>query len=247
MNDDRFAGDTLPPNSEPIEVRVNELRRIFNAMDGSPFRERDLDPDAEAFIVGWAREAPRGSRLALLVKLNRAPGPADEAAALRDAIHDFFSHRARASRARLRQLLRIGEISLLVGVAFLAMALGIGDLIARAMKGQRLGELLREGVVIIGWVAMWRPVEIFLYGWWPIRAEARLYVRLSQMPVRIAYKEDAAPEGWRGDWPTVSSSQTVQQLGPPLHEPGLTGAALERGPVAAAALDENRDSGPPKG
>jgi len=38
---------------------------------------------------------------------------------------------------------------------------------------------------IAGWVAMWRPMELFLYGWWPIRGEARLYDRLAVMPVRI--------------------------------------------------------------
>ncbi|HTO48639.1 MAG TPA: hypothetical protein VML91_13455 [Burkholderiales bacterium] len=34
-------------------------------------------------------------------------------------------------------------------------------------------------------VALWRPLEIFLYDWWPILAEARRYDRLSAMPVRI--------------------------------------------------------------
>ena len=32
---------------------------------------------------------------------------------------------------------------------------------------------------------MWRPIEIFLYEWWPIRAEARLFDRLSAMTVRV--------------------------------------------------------------
>ena len=41
-----------------IEVRVAELRQLFNAIDPSPFRERDLDPRAETFIVDWARELP---------------------------------------------------------------------------------------------------------------------------------------------------------------------------------------------
>ena len=48
-----------------------------------------------------------------------------------------------------------------------------------------LGSLVRESIVIGAWVALWRPLEIFLYDWWPIRAEARLYDRLSAMPVRI--------------------------------------------------------------
>jgi hypothetical protein len=41
--------------------------------------------------------------------------------------------------------------------------------------------------VIGGWVAMWRPLEIFLYDWWPIVAERKLFDRLSTMPVRITF------------------------------------------------------------
>ncbi len=123
--------------------RVAEFRQLFNAIDASPARERDLDPDADDFIVGWAREAPRGAELALLVELERAPGRADESAALRDTIHEFFMHGAQVTRSRLRQLLSIGRSSLLVGLVFLATAVGLGSPIASAMKGQRLGELLR--------------------------------------------------------------------------------------------------------
>lgn len=110
---------------------------------------------------------------------------------------------------------------------------------------QHFGELLRQGLVICGWVAMWRPLEIFLYGWWPIRREARLYDRLSIMPVRIAYSGTAEPEAWRRDWPAMPPAQTPQQKLPP-HAASLPGveekAALassvpERGPIASATID----------
>ena len=48
------AGDAIATDSRIIEVRVAELRQLFNAIDPSPFRERDLDPNAEQFIVDWA-------------------------------------------------------------------------------------------------------------------------------------------------------------------------------------------------
>ena len=229
------TGDPLPPNCELIEVRVGELQQLFNAMDASPFRERDLDPDAEEFIASWAREAPRGASLALLVDVNRAPGLSDEPAALRDTVHEFFTHRAQVSRTRLRELLRIGRTSLVVGTVFLAAALGLGDLVASAMKGQRLGELLREGLVICGWVAMWRPLEIFLYGWWPIRRQALLYDRLGAMPVRIAYNKEADLGSWRRDWPAVPPVRTTPQKSRQ-RPPGAI-AVPERGPVATAAMD----------
>lgn len=252
------AGDSIPPDCEVIEVRVAELKQLFNAMDASTFRERDLDPDAEAFIVGWAREAPRGSTLALLVGLDRAPGLPDEPAALRDAVHEFFTHRAQATRSRLRQLLSIGRISLVVGLSFLVVAVTLGDFVSSAMKGERLGELLREGLVICGWVAMWRPLEILLYGWWPIRTEARLYDRLSAMPVRIAYKGTAEPGAWRRDWPAVPPAQTTPQK-LPQHASSRRGGnekpagALtvpERGPIASTidttASERESHAGSPK-
>jgi hypothetical protein len=34
---------------------------------------------------------------------------------------------------------------------------------------------------------MWRPLEVFLYDWWPIRADIRLFDRLANMPVRLSY------------------------------------------------------------
>jgi len=31
------------------------------------------------------------------------------------------------------------------------------------------GEIVAEGLLILGWVAMWRPMETLLYDWWPVR------------------------------------------------------------------------------
>src|SRR6185436_19737102 len=58
-----------------------------------------------------------------------------------------------------------------------------------------------------GWVAMWRPLEVFLYDWWPIRADARLLQRLSTMPVRIEYNENAPADAWQSDWPEVAPAE----------------------------------------
>ena len=41
-----------------IELSVQEVAQLFESLDPYPFREKDLDKDAEEFIVGWARELP---------------------------------------------------------------------------------------------------------------------------------------------------------------------------------------------
>jgi len=198
------AGDPLPPKCVVIKVHVAELKQLFNSIDPSPFRNKDLDPKAEEFIIGWAKEIPRDVPLGLEVDLDRPAGLPDEAAVLRDAIHEFFLQRAHAFRLRLRELFRTGRTSLVIGLVALAVAVALGDFLASLLKGNRIGEILRESLTIGGWVSMWRPLEVFLYDWWPIRNEARLSDRLAAMPVRIRYMNTAPPDSWKGDWPVVT-------------------------------------------
>src|SRR6185295_17900313 len=94
--------------------------------------------------------------------------------------------RSEMSSQRLRELLRVGRTSLIIGSIFLATCLVIGDWVTRAFPDRNVAKIVSESLTIGGWVAMWRPLEIFLYSWWPILRERRLLERLSQMPVRIA-------------------------------------------------------------
>ena len=197
------AGDAIPDKCKVIEVHVGELKQLFNAIDPSPFRDKDLDPRAEEFIVGWSKDLPSDAPLALLVYLDRPAGLPDEATLLKDAVQKFFAQRALATRQRLRQLFRIGRTSLIIGVAFLTVSIAVSNFVAHRLRGSSLADVVRESLLIGGWVAMWRPLEVFLYDWWPIRNEARNFDRLAAMPVRIGYKSDAASEAWRWDWPAV--------------------------------------------
>jgi hypothetical protein len=178
-------GDATSPGRVRIEVQVGELKQLFNSMDPAPFRERDLDPKAEAFIVEWARELRRDAPLALVVRVSReAPSP-DDVGALRQAIREYFTHSAAATRAQLRKLFRTGRWTLLIGLAFVAAANLIGDVVADLVGRYQYGRFVHESIVIGAWVALWRPMEIFLYEWWPILGEARLYDRLSAMDVEV--------------------------------------------------------------
>src|SRR5262245_33056238 len=197
------AGDPVRSPCELIEVHVAELKQLFNAIDPSPFRQRDLDPAAEEFIVDWAKEAATSARLGLAVYVDRGAGLPNESAELREAIHEFFRHRAELSRHRLRELFRRGRTSLVIGLSALGVSLAAGNLVG-GLVSTHLASLLKEGLLIGGWVAMWRPIEIFLYDWWPIRAEAALADRLSTMPVRVSYGEDGSTDARRRDWPAAS-------------------------------------------
>ena len=152
-------------------------------MDPSPFHERDLDDDAEEFIVGWAQEFPRCDRVSLIVHVNQLPAHEDAQHLLETAVHNYFAYRAKLNGFEFRHLLKQGRTSLVIGLAFLTACV----LTSQLLRGQAgtLPIVLREGLIIAGWVAMWRPMEIFLYEWWPLLHKGHLYEKLSRMHVEV--------------------------------------------------------------
>lgn len=175
----------FPPGCALIEIHLGELQQLFNSLDPTPFRERDLDPKAEEFIVDWARERHGDQPLGLLVHVDREDVPTDSVATVQDAVREYFRGRAEVSRRRLRLLFRVGRTSLVIGLVFLAISILLGNVAEDLLEQTRFAGVARESLLIGGWVAMWRPLEIFLYDWWPIRAEARLFDRLGAMSVSI--------------------------------------------------------------
>jgi hypothetical protein len=119
-----------------IEVRVRDIDRLFNTIDPSPFRDRDLDRDAEEYIVSNARELPSKVPLALVVYLEQPIDRHDDNRVLADAIRLHFARRVQTKRWELRQLLRRGRISLVIGLLFLTASIAGGDLVLRSM-GER--------------------------------------------------------------------------------------------------------------
>eukprot|EP01034_Spumella_vulgaris_P000858 gene858-1136_t len=95
-----------------------------------------------------------------------------------------FTYRAQATKSDLKDLLRQGRLSLLIGCAFVALCILLADLL-RTQGTTPLHSVLREGLTIIGWVALWRPTQIFLYDWWPVWRRMQVLKNLARMRVEL--------------------------------------------------------------
>lgn len=175
---------TTDPARHRIEVRLERVRQLFNSLDPSPFHEKDLDHDAEAYIFESADERPLAEPIELVIHLPSDQLELPESRDLQTAIQHYFTYRAQETRRCLRFQMREGRSALAIGVGFLVLCMSIRQL-ALALPGNTEERILQEGLLILGWVAMWRPLQIFLYDWWPIRHQARIHDKLANMPVRV--------------------------------------------------------------
>jgi hypothetical protein len=57
--------EQAPTADNAIELRIEEISQLFHTLDPFPFREKDLDADAEEFIVSWAEELPSNQPLSV--------------------------------------------------------------------------------------------------------------------------------------------------------------------------------------
>ena len=171
---------------DSIKLKLRDVNQLFNSMDPSPFIEKDLDDDAEEFIVSWAREFPSDVPVKLRIHLDQWPTE-DPKELVQKAVHNYFAHRAELADLEFRDLMKQGRTCLLIGLSCLAVCLVISKTLLRGDAGTWTS-ILRESLTIAGWVAMWRPMQIYLYDWWPLRRRCRLYAKLSQMPVEVVPK-----------------------------------------------------------
>ncbi len=177
-----------------ITIALHDLRQLFNLMDPSPFYEKDLDPEAADYIASWADEYHIREPLRLAFRLERATGTGDPQAIIESAVHTYFAARASGKRLEFRRLMREGQKSLLIGILFLGACVLAAQGLSHGAENA-LRTVFRESLLVAGWVAMWRPLQIYLYEWWPIRRRRRLYAKLATAPVsvQISANPDAPP------------------------------------------------------
>lgn len=170
---------------EWLDLRVATLRQLFDSMDPAPFRDRDLDPAVATYIREWAEEQTREARLGIRVRLSEQAAGPTETHLLTEALHENFGRSARDQRRALRRLFRDGRYSLVIGIGFVALAILVAEVAMARIGNAQYARLIAESVVIGGWVALWQPINIFLYDWWPIRRQVALYERLARAEVEL--------------------------------------------------------------
>lgn len=168
-----------------IDVRIRELAQLFNSFDPSPFHDRDLDHDAEDHIVGWASELPDKQPLKIVIHL-----PESEALKARDrdlpkALGHYFTLRAERKEREMKELFRMGRRYLMIGVPVLLGCLLASHIVQSRVGPGPLAKTVEESLIIVGWVANWKPIETFLYDWWPLKRRLDLYRRLAAADVNF--------------------------------------------------------------
>lgn len=190
-----FAQDPAPDAGPgaPIRLRIQHINQLFHTLDPFPFRERDLDAQAEEYIVSWAREIRTRGRLTISIHMPAAQANSVGATQIAEGIRNYFFARAEALGLELRSLFHNGRDALAIGLPVLAMTVLLGTLVTHQIPAGFVRRFVEEGLIIVGWVANWKPIEIFLFEWWPFTRKRALYRRIANARVLVVEEPDTSP------------------------------------------------------
>lgn len=169
-----------------IEVRVKSAQQLFDARDPAPFRDRDLDDDFVEYIVSSIREFPISSSLKIVIYVEENENKDLPRDSIREAIRSFFSYRMDLQRGELKNFIRQAQLFLLIGLVILVSCLGVAQSLTLPNPPGAIG-ILREGIVIFGWVSIWKPIELILYDWYPLFEKLRFYEKLLGTEIDIRF------------------------------------------------------------
>lgn len=167
-----------------IEIKLTSIMQLFNSFDPAPFHEKELDADAEHYIVDTVRDFPAKTKFRIIIYLPKDLVGSEQARKIAPAIHNHFQYKMLVAERKYRARIRHGRATLLIGLPFLALSL-LARHIVSSLGDSLLPQLLSDALLVIGWAAMWEPVTVLLYELWPILETKATYERISRMEIDI--------------------------------------------------------------
>jgi hypothetical protein len=140
-----------------------------------------IDPIVEKFLIEHAESLNPKGEIALVIKIEEQD-PSGEGKIV-DAIHRHFSYSQLRAETSVREILKLGSKSLFVSFILLLLTVVVAITITTLFPENSIMITLRELLIILAWVALWRPVDLLLYEWRGIKRKGKLLRKLADCKV----------------------------------------------------------------
>lgn len=166
-----------------IDIFLNSLMQLFDRRDPSPFREKDLDEDFVRYITLAINEIHIKANVKMVIKMTEQNPPYIRLNEVEEAIHNYFAFEVENVQNELRLLFKSGRWSLFIGLIFILFVSTLSLVIPES--GNAVTSAFHQGLQITAWVALWRPLYIFLYEWWPFVEKIRALNKLTKIKIEL--------------------------------------------------------------
>lgn len=172
------------PSIKIVRVEGSSLETLFHPLDPTPYPEKALSQEFIEYLEEKIEENEKGA-LRLEIINTKLPTDIFSEEALERALRWGIEKVIQDSEQEIKKIMRIGRKEfayasmITIFCIFLAVYAGMSEWL------DVLQPVFVSGTIVIGWVALWYPVEVLLFDWWPARERRLKFERLSQGEIHM--------------------------------------------------------------
>lgn len=176
----------MSSETQNIYIKISKFEQLITVDSDNIYPGTGVDSDASEYLHNEADLIRLNHDVRLEVSIPKITK--EEKNLATNVLHKFFDYRAQMAKKDLAHNFAQGITAIIFSV-ILVISCALIFIIFKALgASDGLMTLISSILMIACWVAVWTPVEIFLFNWWPIRHEVRVYKKLSTMEVEFNTK-----------------------------------------------------------
>lgn len=193
---ERFAALLAPQRAElagdgvwEIPILLKDIEDAVETLVPLPLPYLNLDSDLVAYVEETVGTLPPKTRLRLVIELPAEKIRPAERELVSAVLSAYFTERMRRRKREERAALKDVGAACLWGFAFM-LGCQLVRWIAQFPEHPALTNTISEGLLVLGWVALWNPYDRLLFSWWPAVKRHALVKRIARAGI------DLRPARW---------------------------------------------------
>ena len=178
------------PASRELAVRVGTVDELFSAWQAVSVQSRSLNDGVRAFLLDEWERVRTLNPSTLTVYAPAHEREATDVEAVGEALRADLRRYSQTLR-RARPLTRTEKIAAWLGLAVFLVSIAISTSLDRISSAVLVAGV-SQGIVVLGWVALWAPAQTAALDILPHHFARKRYAELAGLEVRFVWEDDAA-------------------------------------------------------
>jgi hypothetical protein len=168
------------PSQREVVLRTPDLSAIFHPFDPAPLESRTVSTVADEYVLNAFKDI--GNPPSVTMRIQLPPGDSTCCREVQEAFRKHFRESAAECRSELRDHFRDAIRSLGASLIFALIVVFLAQWVADLAES-RLLDKVASGLSLAAWVSLWKPTEMLIHDWRPLRRTLRMREQLMAMNV----------------------------------------------------------------
>ncbi len=176
-----------------IELNLRTYADAFQTLVPLPLPYLNIDPDIVEYVEEQMEEIPKKSPGRLVLGLPAEEIEPGDEETVRRLTAIYFEQRNKRLAKEEREALKSVFSAVFWGFVFMLFC-QIVRWLADFPEYPTITQTISEGMLVLGWVALWNPYDRLLFTWWPAVKQRRLMNRIAELEVVLRPLAAVMPE-----------------------------------------------------